>query len=28
VRAEAVILLLDEGDAPFRVLSWRDDFDG
>ena len=27
-RAEAVILLLDDGDAPFRVLSWRDDFDG
>jgi general secretion pathway protein K len=27
VRAEAVILLLDDGDAPFRVLSWRDDFD-
>ena len=28
VRAEAVILLLEDGDAPFRVLSWRDDFDG
>jgi len=27
VRAEAVILLLEDGDAPFRVLSWRDDFD-
>jgi general secretion pathway protein K len=28
VRGEAAILLLDDGDAPFRVLSWRDDFDG
>jgi general secretion pathway protein K len=28
VRAEAVILLLGEGGEPFRVLSWRDDFDG
>jgi len=30
VAAEAVILLLDDADAkePFRVLSWRDDFDG
>ena len=27
VRAEAVILLLDDGDTPFRVLSWRDDLD-
>jgi general secretion pathway protein K len=27
VRAEAVIFLLDDGDEPFRVLSWRDDFD-
>jgi general secretion pathway protein K len=27
-RGEATILLLDDGDAPFRVLSWRDDFDG
>jgi general secretion pathway protein K len=26
-RGEAAILLLDDGDAPFRVLSWRDDFD-
>jgi general secretion pathway protein K len=26
-RGEAAILLLDDGDAPFRVLSWRD-FDG
>ena len=26
-RAEAVILL-QEGETPFRVLSWRDDFDG
>jgi general secretion pathway protein K len=25
--AEATILLLDGGDAPFRVLSWHDDFD-
>jgi general secretion pathway protein K len=28
VSTEAVILLLDDADAPFRVLSWRDDFDG
>jgi general secretion pathway protein K len=28
VGAEAVILVLDDGDDPFRVLSWRDDFDG
>jgi len=28
VRGEAAILLLDDGDAPFRVLSWHDDFDG
>jgi general secretion pathway protein K len=28
VSSEAVILLLDDADAPFRVLSWRDDFDG
>jgi general secretion pathway protein K len=28
VGSEAVILLLDDADAPFRVLSWRDDFDG
>ncbi|HYS49476.1 MAG TPA: type II secretion system protein GspK [Xanthobacteraceae bacterium] len=28
VRAEAVILLLEDGPEPFRVLSWRDDFDG
>ena len=27
MRAEAVILLQD-GETPFRVLSWRDDFDG
>ena len=27
MRAEAVIHVRDEGDAPFRVLSWRDDFD-
>jgi general secretion pathway protein K len=27
-RAEAVILLLDDSEEPFRVLSWRDDFDG
>ena len=25
---EAVILLLDEGDEPYRVLSWRNDADG
>ncbi len=28
VRGEAVILLLDDSNEPFRVLSWRDDFDG
>ena len=28
VGAEAVILPLDDADEPFRVLSWRDDFDG
>jgi general secretion pathway protein K len=28
VRAEVVILLLEDGDEPYRVLSWRDDFDG
>jgi general secretion pathway protein K len=27
-RTEAVILLLDEGDEPYRVLSWRNDSDG
>jgi general secretion pathway protein K len=25
--AEIVILLADDGDEPYRVLSWRDDFD-
>jgi general secretion pathway protein K len=28
VGAEAVILPLDDADEPYRVLSWRDDFDG
>jgi len=28
VRAEAVILLLEDAADPYRVLSWRDDFDG
>jgi general secretion pathway protein K len=28
VSAEAVILLLQDSDAPYRVLSWKDDFDG
>jgi general secretion pathway protein K len=28
IGAEAVILPLTGGDEPFRVLSWRDDFDG
>jgi general secretion pathway protein K len=28
VRAEVVILILEDGDEPYRVLSWRDDFDG
>jgi general secretion pathway protein K len=27
-RAEIVILVLQDGDEPFRVLSWRDDSDG
>jgi general secretion pathway protein K len=26
--AEVVILLLDEGDEPYRVLSWRNASDG
>jgi general secretion pathway protein K len=25
--AEIVMLLADDGDEPYRVLSWRDDFD-
>jgi general secretion pathway protein K len=25
---EAVILMLDEADEPYRILSWRDRFDG
>ena len=28
VAAETVILLLENADDPYRVLSWRDDFDG
>jgi general secretion pathway protein K len=28
VGAEVVILVLQDGDEPYRVLSWRDDFDG
>jgi general secretion pathway protein K len=28
VTAETVILVLQDGDEPYRVLSWRDDFDG
>jgi general secretion pathway protein K len=28
VGAEAVILPLQDADQPFRILSWRDDFDG
>jgi general secretion pathway protein K len=28
VSAETVILPIDDGDEPFRVLSWHDDFDG
>lgn len=27
-KAEAVILLLEQGPEPYRVLAWRDDFDG
>jgi general secretion pathway protein K len=26
--AEVVVLLVEDGDEPYRVLSWRDDFDG
>jgi general secretion pathway protein K len=26
--AEVVILVPEDGDEPYRVLSWRDDFDG
>jgi len=28
IYAEAVILLLEDADDPYRVLSWTDDFDG
>ncbi len=28
VGAEAIILPLEDADEPFRILSWRDDFDG
>jgi general secretion pathway protein K len=28
VAAEVVILVPEDGDEPYRVLSWRDDFDG
>lgn len=28
VSAEATILVMEDGDEPYRVLSWRDDFDG
>jgi general secretion pathway protein K len=28
IGAEAVIMPLDDGDEPYRVLSWHDDFDG
>ncbi|WP_158818613.1 general secretion pathway protein GspK [Methylocapsa sp. S129] len=28
IHAEVVFLLLDNGDEPFRMLYWRDDFDG
>jgi len=27
VHADVVFLLLDEGDDPYRILNWRDDFD-
>jgi hypothetical protein len=27
VASEAVILAADDGDVPYRVLSWRDGFD-
>jgi general secretion pathway protein K len=26
--AQVVILLLEGGEEPYRILSWRDDFDG
>ncbi len=28
VNAEVVILMLESGQEPYRILSWRDDFDG
>jgi general secretion pathway protein K len=28
VNAELVILILEDGPEPYRILSWRDDFDG
>jgi general secretion pathway protein K len=28
VIGEVVILVPEDGDEPYRVLSWRDDFDG
>jgi general secretion pathway protein K len=28
VEAEAVILLVDKASDPYRILAWRDDFDG
>jgi general secretion pathway protein K len=28
VSAEAVILMLENADEPYRILSWKDDFDG
>ena len=28
ISAEAVILLLEDAEDPYRVLSWTDDFDG
>ena len=28
INAEAVILLLEDAEDPYRVLSWTDDFDG
>ncbi|WOJ90166.1 type II secretion system protein GspK [Methylocapsa polymorpha] len=28
VNADVVLLILEEGQEPYRILSWRDDFDG
>jgi general secretion pathway protein K len=28
IRAEAVILIIEGDEEPYRILSWQDDFDG